>query len=110
MPTNVIFCSICAVVKPFGHGGTPVTEPECDEECRGEGHATHEHAGEDVDEGAEEAAVLPLVQEVGQAVDLCRRDHKHDNTHENGEIAVGLKNIDTMIKCQLNSDTLLFLF
>ena len=89
-PTDVIFSGISTVVESFGHGGTPVTEPKSDEERCGEGHAAHEHTGEDVDECAEETAVLPLVQEVGQAVDLCRRDHEHDNTHKNGEIAVGL--------------------
>ena len=100
MPTNVIFCSISAVVKPFGHGRTPVTEPKCDEERCSEGHAAHEHAGEDVDECTEKATVLPLVKEVGQAVDLCRRDHKHDDAHKDCEIAVGLQN--TMIDYLLN--------
>ena len=93
MPTDVIFCSICTVVEPLGHGRTPVTEAKCDEECCGEGHAAHEHAGEDIDECTEETAVLPLVKEVGQAVDLCRRDHKHDDAHKNGEITVGLQDI-----------------
>ena len=89
--TNVIFCSICAVVKPLGHSRAPITESECDEKRGGERHAAHEHAGEHVDEGAEEAAVLPLVEEVGQPVDLRRRDHKHDHSHEDGEITVGLQ-------------------
>ena len=89
--TDVIFCSICAVVKPLGHSRAPITESKCDEERGGERHATHEHAREHVDEGAEEAAVLPLVEEVGQPVDLRRRDHKHDHPNEDGEITVGLQ-------------------
>ena len=100
MPTDVIFSSISTVVKSFGHGGTPVTEPKCDEERCSESHAAHENAREDVNKCAEETAVLPLVQEVGQAVDLCCRDHEHDNAHKNGEIAVGLQNIHFILKSQ----------
>ena len=96
MPTDVIFCSICTVVKPFGHGRTPITEPKCDEKRCSEGHAAHEYTGEDIDKRAEEAAVLPLVKEVGQAVDLCRRDHKHDDAHKNCEVTVGLQDMHTV--------------
>ena len=103
MPTDVIFSSICAVVKSFGHGRTPITEPKCDEKRCSEGHAAHEYTGEDVNKRAEEAAVLPLVEEVGQAVDLCRRDHKHDNAHKDCEIAVGLQN--TVIDYLINFDS-----
>ena len=110
MPTDVIFCSICTIVEPLGHCRTPVTEAKCDEECCGEGHAAHEHAGEDVDECTEETAVLPLVKEVGQAVDLCRRDHKHDDAHKNGEITVGLQDIHILIKSfNLNVSSILTL-
>ena len=45
------------------HFPTPNIEAKSDEESRSEGHAAHEDAGDDVNEGAEEAAVLVLVEE-----------------------------------------------
>ena len=50
----------------------------------------HEDAGEDVHEGAEEGAILALVEEEGEAVDLGCRDDEHDHADEDGEVAVGL--------------------
>ena len=50
----------------------------------------HENTGNDINKCTEEAAVLPLVQEETEPVDLGGRDDKHDNTNKDGEVAVSL--------------------
>ena len=50
----------------------------------------HEHAGYDVHKCTKEAAILPLVQEETESVDLGSRDDKHDDSNKDGEVAVGL--------------------
>ena len=90
MPTDVIFCGICTIVEPLGHGRTPVTEAKCDEECCGEGHAAHEYARNYIHESAEEAAILILVEKKTDSVDLSCRYNEHDNSDKNSKIAVSL--------------------
>ena len=72
------------------HFATPDIEAQSDEESSGKSHAAHEDARDDVNEGAEEAAVLVLVEEHADPVDLCGGDDEHDHAHEDGEVAVGL--------------------
>ena len=72
------------------HLATPDIEAQSDEESSSERHAAHEDARDDVNECTEEAAVLVLVEEHADPVDLGGGDDEHDHAHEDGEVAVGL--------------------
>jgi len=87
---NIILSSISAVLKPPGHLSAPDIEAQGDEEGRGEGHAAHEDAGDDVHKRTEEAAVLVLVEEHADSVGLGGGDDEHDDANKDGEVAVGL--------------------
>jgi len=87
---NVIFSSICTILKSSGHLSAPDVEAESDEERRGESHAAHEDAGDDVNKRTEEAAVLVLVEKHAVSVDLGGGDDEHDDPNKDGEVAVGL--------------------
>jgi len=86
----VILCGISAVFEPARHFPTPNIEAQSNEQGRSQGHTAHKYTGEDIDKCAEEAAVFALVEEDTEPVDLRGGDDEHDDTHEDGEVAVGL--------------------
>lgn len=50
----------------------------------------HKHTGDYIDESTEEAAVLALVEEETDPVNLSGGDDEHDHPDKDGEVAVGL--------------------